>query len=293
MHEGNSASSAFGTEILQAIARGELDVDYQPILAIGTLEVVGFEALARWNHPKRGRLPAGAFITAVERGPVILPLTRHVLAQALAQQRAWHKAGVGDLRVWVNLAPRCLAWDGLVDAVASALAETGVAPGRLVLELTESTIAGVEAAEQRLAALRLLGVGIAVDDFGAGHSSLGRLKALPLDVLKIDRAFVSGIVDDQRDRAIVRTVVALGSNLGLTATAEGIETDEQLRVLRRLGCALVQGYLFARPMPAPQLEAWLKTWRERRPVGSDADAPQPDPFPAARGRVVESSPRRG
>ena len=267
MHAGNGSSDSFGNDIVQALARGELDVDYQPILAIDMLEVVGCEALVRWNHPARGRLPAGAFVAAAERGPVILPMTRLVLAQALTQQRAWRVAGAGDLRVWVNLAPRCLAWAGLVDAVASALAEADVPPGRLILELTESTIAGGEVAERRLAALRRLGVGIAIDDFGAGHSSLGRLKALPLSVLKIDRGFVSGIVDDERDRAIVRTVVALGGNLGLTTTAEGIETAEQLRVLRRLGCALVQGYLFARPMPAPQLEAWLRTWREERSSG--------------------------
>jgi EAL domain-containing protein (putative c-di-GMP-specific phosphodiesterase class I) len=140
-----------------------------------------------------------------------------------------------------------------------------------VLEVTEGAIAAAGIAEARLAALRLLGVGVAVDDFGAGHSSLGRLKALPLDLLKIDRAFVTGIAADERDRAIVRTVVALGDNLGLTPTAEGIETREQLAALRRLGCRLAQGYLFARPMPAADLPAWLAAWRRRREAGPDAD----------------------
>jgi diguanylate cyclase (GGDEF)-like protein len=264
-----SARGAFpGRKLVAAVQRGEFDLDYQPILTSDTLEVVGVEALVRWNHPERGRLPAGEFIRAAERGPAILPMTRFVLAQALAQQRAWREAGTGDLRIWVNLAPRCLAWDGLVDTVAGTLAHAQVPARQLVLEVTESTIASERAAEARLAALRRLGVAIAIDDFGAGHSSLGRLKALPLDVLKIDRAFVAEIVEDERNRAIVRTVTALGRNLGLTATAEGIETAEQLRVLRRLGCSLVQGYLFARPMPAPMLGRWLLEWRDRAGRGA-------------------------
>ena len=259
--DGAVRGEAPGRRLVHAVERGELDLDYQPILTSDTLEVVGVEALVRWNHPERGRLPAGLFIRAAEHGPAILPLTRFVLGRALAQQRAWSDGGVADLRVWVNLAPRCLAWEGLVDTVAGTLAQEGVPARRLVLELTESTLAGERAAEFRLAALRRLGVAIAIDDFGAGHSSLGRLKALPLDMLKIDRAFVTEIVESERDRAIVRTVTALGDNLNLTTTAEGIETPDQLRILRRLGCALVQGYLFARPMPAPMLSQWLTDWR--------------------------------
>ena len=230
----------------------------------------GVEALVRWNHPERGRLSAGEFIRAAGAGPAILPLTRFVLGRALAQQHQWRDAGLGDLRIWVNMAPHCLAWDGFVDTVAGTLARAQVSASQLVLELTESTIASERAAEARLAALRRLGVAIAIDDFGAGHSSLGRLKALPLDVLKIDRAFVAEIVEDERDRAIVRTVAALGANLALTTTAEGIETPEQLRVLRRLGCSLVQGYLFARPMPAPvlgQCEGMARASRDRHRSG--------------------------
>jgi EAL domain len=146
-------------------------------------------------------------------------------------------------------------------------------------------------------------VGIAVDDFGAGHSSLARIKALPLDALKIERAFVAEVADDERDRAVVRCVVALGDSLGLTTTAEGIETGEQLRALRRLGCTLAQGYLFARPMPAPELEAWLGRWRERRRVDPGADLlllregkkpsePQPAVARAAHG-LARRPPSRG
>jgi EAL domain-containing protein (putative c-di-GMP-specific phosphodiesterase class I) len=155
--------------------------------------------------------------------------------------------------------------------VAAALAERGVEPGRLVLELTESAIAGIRTTEARLTALRMLGVGIAVDDFGTGHSSLARLKALPLDVLKIDRTFVADVAIDEREQAIVRTVLALGDNLGLATTAEGVETIEQLRVLRRLGCVLAQGHLFARPMAAAEVPVWLAAWREHRLVRPEDD----------------------
>jgi diguanylate cyclase (GGDEF)-like protein/PAS domain S-box-containing protein len=263
MHGGTGGSAGLEAEVAAALERGELDLDYQPIVALDTLETVGVEALLRWNHPERGRLPAGAFITAAEHGAAGLALTRFVLEEALHQQRVWREAGAGDLKIWVNLAPRCLASEGLVEMVAAALAERGVEPGRLVLELTESTIAGVRTAEARLSALRMLGVEIAVDDFGTGHSSLGRLKALPVDVLKIDRTFVADVAIDERERAIVGTIVALGDNLGLATTAEGVETREQLKVLRRLGCALAQGHLFARPMAAAELADWLTAWRKR------------------------------
>jgi diguanylate cyclase (GGDEF)-like protein/PAS domain S-box-containing protein len=271
MRGGTGGSAGLGAEVAAALERGELDLDFQPILALDTLETVGVEALVRWNHPERGRLPASAFISAAEHGAAGLSLTRFVLEEALRQQRGWREAGAGDLKIWVNLAPRCLASEGLVEMVAAALAERGADPGQLVLELTESTIAGVRTAEARLSALRLLGVGIAVDDFGTGHSSLGRLKALPIDVLKIDRTFVADVAADDRERAIVLTVVALGNNLGLATTAEGVETREQLKVLRRLGCALAQGHLFARPMAAAELADWLMAWRERRLVRPEDD----------------------
>jgi diguanylate cyclase (GGDEF)-like protein len=271
MQGGTGGSAALGADVAAALDRGELDLDYQPIVALDTLDPVGVEALIRWNHPERGRLPAGAFIAAAEHGAPGLPLTRFVLEEALRQQWGWRRGGAGDLKVWVNLAPRCLASEGLVEMVAAALAERGVEPGRLVLELTESAIAGIRTTEARLTALRMLGVGIAVDDFGTGHSSLARLKALPLDVLKIDRTFVADVAIDEREQAIVRTVLALGDNLGLATTAEGVETIEQLRVLRRLGCVLAQGHLFARPMAAAEVPVWLAAWREHRLVRPEDD----------------------
>jgi EAL domain-containing protein (putative c-di-GMP-specific phosphodiesterase class I) len=214
----------------------------------------------RWNHPQLGRLPARAFLPAAERSGAITALTRFVLGRALAQQRVWQRMGSGELKIWVNLAPRCVASSGLVDAVAAALAQTGVPADRLVLELTEGALAGTRSGEANLAALRRLGVAIAIDDFGAGSSSLGQLKALPVDMLKIDRTLVSMTVAGERDRAVVRSIIALGASLGLATSAEGIETLEQLRIMRRLGCNLVQGYLFARPMAGSELSGWHAGW---------------------------------
>jgi len=233
--------------------------------------VVGVEALLRWNHPKRGRLPAAGFILAAERTPSIVPLTRLVLQMALGQQRVWRESGVGNLPMWLNLATRCLRWEGLTDAVAGELAAAEVPSGGLVLEVTESSFIDLERAESRIRALRLLGVRMALDDFGTGYSSLGRLRALPIDVVKIDRAFVSEVARDERDRALVRTMVALGADLHLTSTAEGVETRDQLSALQEAGCAWAQGHLFARPMPPEELTTWLGAWAERRRIDPQRD----------------------
>lgn len=259
-----------GEHLVSAIERNELDIDYQPILANDTLDVVGVEALVRWNHPQLGRLPARAFLPIAERSVAITALTRSVLGRALAQQRAWEQIGLGELRIWVNLAPRCVASNGLVDMITAALAQAEVPARRLVLEVTEWAAAGSRPCETNLAALRRLGVAIAIDDFGSGHSALGRLKALPADVLKIDRTLVSAVAGGERDRAVVRSIVALGASLGLVTSAEGIETLEQLRTTRRLGCGLLQGYLFAQPMAGAELGDWLASWRRNGRAALDA-----------------------
>jgi EAL domain-containing protein (putative c-di-GMP-specific phosphodiesterase class I) len=227
--------------------------------------------LLRWNHPRRGRLTAQGFIAAAERTPSILPLTRFVLGSALRQQRAWCANGVGDRPVWVNLASRCLRWDGLAEIVASELVAAGVPPSRLVLEVTESSFVDLERAEGRIKALRRLGVGLALDDFGTGYSSLGRLRGLPMDVVKIDRTFVGDLAADARDRARVRTMGALREHLGLTPPAEGVETSAQLHELRRCGRVWAQGYLIARPMPPEAVPAWLAAWEARRRLAPGDD----------------------
>jgi diguanylate cyclase (GGDEF)-like protein len=271
MGEGRVDSQRLSSELGGALDRGEFDLDYQPIVSIDSFEVVGFEALLRWNHPWRGRLAAHGFITAAERTPSIVPLTRFVLGSALRQQRTWSDAGFGDVPVWVNLASRCLRWDGLAEIVACELIASGVTPSRLVLEVTENSFVDVEHAEGRIEALRRLGVRLALDDFGTGYSSLGRLRTLPMDVVKIDRTFIADLAGDERDQAVVRTMVALGENLGLTPAAEGVETSAQLRALRHCGCVWAQGHLFARPMPPQALPSWLAAWEARRRLAPEHD----------------------
>jgi len=281
MHPSSNGSQRIADELGAALARGELDLDYQPIVAIGSRAVIGVEALVRWRHPRRGRLPASGFIAAAERTPAILPLTRFVLRSALRQQRLWRDGGNADLPVWVNLAPSCLRWDGLLDAVTGELADAGVAPDRLVLEVTENSFVDLDRAASLVGELRALGVRLALDDFGASYSSLGRLRALPMDVVKIDRSFIAGLARDARDRAVVQAMVTLGENLGLTPLAEGVETAEQLRLLEGFGCAWAQGHLFAPPLPPEQLAAWLTAWHERQPPAPANNLPEMHTGPEA------------
>ena len=273
-YRATAAAGGSPTTSARRSRAGELHLEYQPIVATGSGEVVGIEALVRWQHPRRGRLAASSFIATAERTPAILPLTRFVLRSALRQQRAWHAAGA-DLPVWVNLAPACLRWDGLLDAVTAALAEAGVAPSRLVLEVTENSFVDLERAASLVDQLRRLGVRVALDDLGASYSSLGRLRALPMDVVKIDRSFIGGLARDQRDRAVVQAMVTLGESLGLTPVAEGVETGEQLRVLRGFGCPWAQGHLFAPPLPPEQLAAWLAARHERHAASPRMPCPRP------------------
>ncbi|MFO1037603.1 MAG: PAS-domain containing protein [Geminicoccaceae bacterium] len=274
---------AIGIAVMGAVARGEMDVDYQPIVDLATLEVVAVEALARWNHPERGRLDAHEFINAAESGPAILPLTSFILQRTSRDLHAWGTEGLCDVQVWVNLAPRCLVWDGLLEALATATDDLGVPPGRLVLEVTEGMLMGAKSAERRLAHLRELGMKVAIDDFGIGYSSLGRLSSLPVDVLKIDRSFVVELTQSRRAAAVVGTIVTLGKELGLVTEAEGVETLDQLMELRRLGCRLVQGFLIAQPMPADQFLLWLERWRQRRSLDPGADLLKLQMLPYAAG----------
>ena len=264
MSRGAGASEQIAADIGGALARGEFDLDYQPIVATRSGQVIGIEALLRWNHPRQGRLPAGGFIAIAERTAAIFVLTRFVLRSALRQQRAWRESGAADLPVWVNLAPACLRWEGLIEAVTGELADAGAAPDRLVLEVTENSFVDFGRAKGLVEQLRRRGVRLALDDFGASYSSLGRLRALPMDVLKIDRSFVCDLASNARDRALVEAMVRLGENLGMTPLAEGVETSAQLAVLNQLGCAWAQGHLFARPMPPAALPAWLAAARRRQ-----------------------------
>jgi diguanylate cyclase (GGDEF)-like protein len=236
------------TDLRRAVAAGEFHLDYQPVVDLHTGELTGVEALVRWNHPDRGAVSPGEFIPVAERTGLIVPLGRWVLDEACRQARLWDDAGL-ELHVAVNLSPIQFGDTGLVDDLRRSIERHGVDPRRLVLEITESVF--IDNATEAVATMRAigdLGVALALDDFGQGYSSLSYLKRLPLQIVKIDRAFVDGLPRSPADQAIVRAVVSLASELGMSVLAEGVETLDQLAHVRRLGCGSVQGYLFSRPV---------------------------------------------
>jgi diguanylate cyclase (GGDEF)-like protein/PAS domain S-box-containing protein len=255
MGGGDEAQSLrIETELRRAITdrSGEIEVHYQGEWDLERGALLGAEALVRWNHPVDGLLPASVFIPVAETSGLVDDLGAVVLATACADAARWVEAtGDADFVLRVNVAARQLRQLDFVDEVAGALARAGLAAGNLCLELTESTIlADPTRTAKVLDGLRGLGVGLAIDDFGTGYSSVLQLKHLPLTALKIDRAFVMGLPDDPIDAAIVRTTVDLAQSMGLTVTAEGVETEPQRDALVALGCRRAQGYLLSRPEPA-------------------------------------------
>jgi diguanylate cyclase (GGDEF)-like protein len=254
-------------ELRQAIQMGELSVYYQPQASASDGELLGVEALARWHHPEHGLLMPGDFVPLAEHTGLIRPLTMYVLERALAQSRSWRDDGL-DLRVSVNITSRDLLDTHLPEQVGALLDKWGVEPDRLELEITENTIFTDPVRSRTvLARLRELGVRLAIDDFGSGNSSLGYLKRLPVDVLKIDKNFVVNMDSDADDAVIVRSTIELGHNLGLEVVAEGVETAEAWRHLMLLGCDTIQGFFFGRPMPPEQIP------RPQRGAPADAGAP--------------------
>jgi diguanylate cyclase (GGDEF)-like protein len=248
-------------DLRRALERDELRIHYQPIVRLGDGLVVGFEALVRWQHPKRGLVPPLAFIPLAEETGLIVPLGRWVLDIACAQAEHWNRGRPEDatpLFVSVNLSARQFTKGDLVEDVGLTLARTALEADALELEITESVLMDQsEAGIRALRDLRGLGVRLVLDDFGTGYSSLSYLKHLPLDTIKIDRSFVAGI-DGVADRSIVDAVIALAHGLGISVVAEGIETRSQFDRLRDLGCDYGQGYLFSRPVPAERIPAILR-----------------------------------
>ena len=243
-------------DIGRALANDELFLDYQPIIDLGTRSLLGVEALVRWRHPIHGVLMPGRFIEVAEECGQIVKLGRWVLLQACRDLRRWRSsvAGGTGLRVAVNISGRHLQDGDLVQDVAQALEESRLEPGNLVIELTESTMMfNTEANLERLRQLKALGVRLAIDDFGTGYSSLSYLHRFPIDILKIDRSFVSRLTNNDDGPELARTVVALGETLGLDTVAEGIEFEPQVAALLALGCVAGQGFLFARPGSLEQL----------------------------------------
>jgi len=237
-------------ELRTAIVQDQLVLHYQPLAGAGDGKVCGFEALVRWNHPERGMVPPMDFIPLAEETGLIAPLGEWVLRKACADAASW----LNPLRIAVNLSPRQLHQPQLPGLVAEVLQTTGLAPHRLELEITETALFDdFDAALEGLRRLKLLGVRVAMDDFGTGFSSLSTLHSFPFDKLKIDRSFVKAIHTDDRATAIVRAVLGLGHSLSIPVVAEGVETDEQLDFLRLEGCAEVQGFGIGRPAPIDTL----------------------------------------
>jgi predicted signal transduction protein with EAL and GGDEF domain len=244
------ARRALELDLRKAFANGDFELFYQPLVTIETNEVSGFEALLRWRHSERGMISPMEFVPLAEEIGLITPLGEWVLRQACAEAEKWP----GELKIAVNLSPVQFRSRGVVQAVMSALAYSGLAPNRLELEITESVLLGeTEANLATLHQLREIGVRISMDDFGTGYSSLSYLRSFPFDKIKIDRSFVSEMVGRPDCLAIIRAITGLGTSLGIATTAEGVETPEQLEGLRAEGCTEVQGFLFSPPRPADQL----------------------------------------
>jgi diguanylate cyclase (GGDEF)-like protein len=247
------------SDLEQAVADGDFDLDFQPIVALATGRTAGIEALVRWNHPTRGRLGPGEFIGLAEDSGLIVPLGTWVLHHAIKAAVGWQQefGGVGPY-VSVNVSARQLRTPGFVERVRAELAESGLPPDRLILELTESLLVRGGGVDEELAELRADGVRIAIDDFGTGFSSLSYLRQLPVDVLKLDKSFIDTVTSSTEQYAIMDAVTKLARALNLDMVAEGIETDEELRVLSTMGCGFGQGYLLSRPMSYVGAVQWLR-----------------------------------
>ncbi len=254
--EHSRDSLALLGQLRQGLQSSELVLHYQPKVNLTTGEACGVEALVRWQHPTRGLIPPDQFIPLAEHTGLIGPLTHYVLDTTLAQVRTWTDAGY-PIPVSVNLSARNLLDRRLPDQVAALLTKHRVPAGMLVLEVTESAIMSDPIrAERLLKQLQVLGVGIAIDDFGVGYTSLGRLKTLPVNELKIDCSFVTSMETDPDNVLIVQSMVNIGHNLGLAVVAEGVETEEVVAALGELGCDIAQGYHYCRPLPADDLLSW-------------------------------------
>jgi EAL domain-containing protein (putative c-di-GMP-specific phosphodiesterase class I) len=254
------ARRALELELRKAIVKGEFELDYQPIVDVKTGRITSCEALVRWHHPDRGVIAPLDFIPIAEETGLIVPLGEWVLRHACAEAVRWPK----EITVAVNLSPAQFKSRNLVQTVVGALADSRLPAARLELEITELVL--LQESESALAVLhelRDLGIRIAMDDFGTGYSSLGYLRSFPFDKIKIDQSFIRDLPSKEDSVAIVRAVVGLSSSLGITTTAEGVETKEQLESLTSEGCNEVQGFLFSAPRPAAEVEHILNAMAPR------------------------------
>ncbi|MEQ9325276.1 MAG: EAL domain-containing protein [Polyangiaceae bacterium] len=245
------------THLRQAITDDALEVHYQPKVNIRTNRMTGVEALLRWDHPERGRVSPAEFIPVAEDSGLIVPLGEWVLRQSCAQLAAWSRDGLSGIGMAVNVAARQFTDEGFVAAVRDTITSTGIEPAQLELEITEGTLmSDIDGALEVLQSLHALGVRVAIDDFGTGYSSLAYLSRFPIDTLKIDRSFVGSLEEQPRNASITEAIIAMATSLHMAVVAEGVETEAQLRFLRRRVCETVQGFYFSRPLPPTELLAW-------------------------------------
>ncbi len=242
------------SDLRQALARGELELHYQPLVELSTDRIVAFEALSRWRHPVRGLVAPQEFIPVAEETGLSIPFGSWVLRQAISQLASWRSLSSVEIGISVNVSARQFSSPELVATIRETLERNAVPPSCVTLELTETVLLrDVRETTRKLEALKALGVRLAVDDFGTGFSSVSCLQRLPVDELKIDRSFVEQIPASRRASELVSSIVALGGALGLETVAEGVELEPQSETLREIGCRLGQGYLLGRPQPADQI----------------------------------------
>jgi EAL domain-containing protein (putative c-di-GMP-specific phosphodiesterase class I) len=254
MNAGAQSRLSMESALFHAVERDELRLHYQPLVSARTGRTVGVEALLRWQHPEFGLVSPGVFIPIAERIGVIADMGDWALTTACRQMAEWHRNGLAGLGLSVNISGRQFAGDSLVDTVRDTLQATGLSPEFLELELTETLLMEDNEHSQRtIARLKALGVSIALDDFGVGYSSLSYLKQFALDTLKVDRAFTSEMLTSSQSEAIVRATFDIARALKLRTVAEGVETRPQADFLAELGCDVLQGFYFAKPMPPEQL----------------------------------------
>jgi len=243
----------------RALERNEFFLELQPILCTETGAIAAAEALVRWNHPERGRVPPNEFISLAEETGLIVPLGEWVLRTVCAIFKSWSDAGLPRIRYCVNVSSRQIEQQNFPKIVSSVLRETGADASQLEIELTESClVTTIDKNISDVFGMREWGITIAIDDFGTGYSSLGYIKTLPIDHIKIDRSFVTDVSTNIQDQAIVEAIITMSNKLGMHNIAEGVETLEQLEFLRERGCKEVQGYYFHRPLAVEEFEKLLR-----------------------------------